>query len=110
MFVANPRPPNNGFTFLFFNTYTKGPDIETSDFLTASSVIVALLRAESIHGAKLFQLIQISNFNNGRSGRWHGLITVWPLNLGPDSFRQHFEIHWSQIKAQIKAATFFAES
>lgn len=68
MFVANPRPPNNGFTFLFFNIYTKGPDIETSDFLTASSVIVALLRADSIHGTKLFQLIQISNFNNGRSG------------------------------------------
>ena len=59
-------------------------------FLMASSVIVAPLK---VGGVKLFQLIQISNFHDGRSGRWHGLITVWPLNLEPDSFRQHFEIH-----------------
>ena len=76
MLTANPRPPNNGFTFLLFYTYTKVPDIETSDFLMASSVIVAPLRVD---GARL------SNFNDERSGRWHGLIT--------DSFRQHFEIH-----------------
>lgn len=67
------------FSFLYI--YQR-PDIETSDFLMASSVIVAPLK---VGGAKLFQLIQISNFNDERSGRWHGLIT--------DSFRQHFEIH-----------------
>lgn len=68
MLVANPRSPNNGFTFLFFYTYTKVPDIETSDFLMASSVIVAPLK---VGGAKLFQLIQISNFHDGCSGCWH---------------------------------------
>ena len=36
MLVANPRPPNNGFTFLFFNTYTKIPNIEISGFATGA--------------------------------------------------------------------------
>lgn len=62
MLAADPRPPNNGFTFLFFNTYTKVPDIETSDFLMASSVIVAPIRVD---GPRL------SNFHDGRSGRWN---------------------------------------
>lgn len=73
-------------------------------FLSLQLVLVAIVAPIRVGGARL------SNFHDGRSGRWHGLITVWPSNLEPDSFRQHSEIHWFQIKDQIKAAIFFAES
>lgn len=90
MLAADPKPPNNGFTFLLFYTYTKVPDIEISEF--APGACGHCCTTKSWRG-QTFQLIQISNFHNGRSGRWHELITVWPLNLEPDSLRQHFEIH-----------------
>ena len=95
MLAANSRLPNNGFTFLLFYTYTKVPDMETSGFATGACGHCCTTKSWR---DQTFQLIQISNFHDGRSVRWHGLIYLvmkflWPLNPKPDSFRQHFEIH-----------------
>lgn len=107
MLVANPRPLNNGFTFLLFYTYTKVPDIETSVF---NGVISHCCTTKGLAGQDFLTFMMDVLAAGTRAYTRLFIKFSRTLNPRPGSFWPQPEIYWSQIKDQIKAATFFAES
>ena len=96
MLTANPRPPNNGFTFRLFYTYTKVPDIEISGFATGACGHCCTTKGLAGPDFLTFMMDVLAAGTRAYTRLFIKFSRT--LNPRPGSFRPQPEIYWSQIK------------